>query len=420
MNDTPSLDELFQQAKRAQEWGAYEQAITIYSTILDQIENSPQPIQKEKRYRATEKIGRLYQQLGEHKVALRYYEQYYREADSEPDRINALIRLGEQWGELGDYRQSLAYYHQALDAAKKEQYVLSHARVLAGMGVTLYYLGRLNDSLQLLKQAQEIFTQANDLIGLDFTWAWLGVVYMDLGMLDKSIAAFKADLPLARQVSLPATAEILNDLGECYQILFDIETALTYHQEALNITQGLNLSSEGDITRNIGMDLYYLGQTEEALGYLRRALTLAERGSQDVQFQALYSLAIAEIHVGKPEKGHEYAILLQAMSRQYKATNHLAKALYVLGLYHQQQNQLEETEHIWQEAIFTAHEAGLYPLLWEIHAAMAQIITNPALARTHYRIAANVIEQMLEPIEDVTLRQKFLSATPVQIVMQNC
>ena len=71
----------------------------------------------------------------------------------------------------------------------------------------------------------------------------------------------------------------------------------------------------------------------------------------------------------------------------------------------------------WQQAILIAHEAGKQMLIWQLHAALANIAPTPELAAIHQRMAAEMIEQILYPIEDEGLRRKFVKARPVQAVL---
>ena len=74
-------------------------------------------------------------------------------------------------------------------------------------------------------------------------------------------------------------------------------------------------------------------------------------------------------------------------------------------------------EELWQRAIFLAHETENRVLLWQLHAALAQIAKLPSLAAVHNRIAAEVIQQIVEPFTDEALKAHFLEAAPVTAVL---
>ena len=58
-------------------------------------------------------------------------------------------------------------------------------------------------------------------------------------------------------------------------------------------------------------------------------------------------------------------------------------------------------------------------LLWQLHAALAEIAKQPNLAAVHYRIAAEVIQQIAEPFTDEALKSGFLEAELVTAVLSH-
>ncbi len=95
----------------------------------------------------------------------------------------------------------------------------------------------------------------------------------------------------------------------------------------------------------------------------------------------------------------------------------LAEALHVLGLLKKERGDVLAAQGLWQEASFLAHETGRRMLLWRLHAELASLASNPQLASVHNRIAAEIIQQIAQPIEDVRLREQFLAARPVRDVL---
>jgi tetratricopeptide (TPR) repeat protein len=113
----------------------------------------------------------------------------------------------------------------------------------------------------------------------------------------------------------------------------------------------------------------------------------------------------------------EHADALREMAQVVQAAGHLAEAYHALGVCHQYLGETEKACQLWQQAVLIAHEASKQMLIWQIHAALAQIAPSPQLAIIHYRMAAEMIEQIIYPIEDRVLRRKFLEAEPVQSVL---
>jgi tetratricopeptide (TPR) repeat protein len=234
------------------------------------------------------------------------------------------------------------------------------------------------------------------------------------------MAAFKISIQLSRELGRQVSlVSALNNLGECHQLLFDLEQALIYHQEGLALAEEAHFRLiEADLCRNLGLDLSYLGRGEEGLVYLQRALAIAEEvKTLDIQLYSLYALALAEVKRNSLEIAYNYIQELQALAAESQTRGHEANALHALGLYHQRQGNVDAAEEVWQQALFVAHETGKRVLLWQLHAALADIAATPNLANAHRRIAAEVIQQIAEPLEDEALRQTFLTAPPVAAIL---
>jgi ATP/maltotriose-dependent transcriptional regulator MalT len=108
---------------------------------------------------------------------------------------------------------------------------------------------------------------------------------------------------------------------------------------------------------------------------------------------------------------------LLELAREKNARAYEADALHALGMCYKLRGDVAQAEQYWQQASFLAHETEQRMLLWQIHAAMAEVATMPGLADVHRRIAAEVIEQIVYPIADKKLREKFLTAPRVKAVL---
>lgn len=419
----------------------YDQALPLFTEILDAIPATTDDLQlKETRLAALLERGKLLEQCNLPKSALNDYTQWYQETETSAQTIEVLTWMADQHSHLGHYQKALGIYEEALRLLDSQNYSGSRGRVLKGKGVMLFYLGRLKEALDNFQKALALFRRAGNETENRRTQNWIGMVYFQQGKPDKAIAAFQTSLALSRQASNEyETLIVLNNLGESYQILYDMEKALTYHQEALALAEGVLgtwrkaddpqqamplqererfLFARTDLCRNMGVNLRHLGQVEEGIDYLKRALRYSREINQlDVRLQTLYALGQAELQRGERETAAKYAQQLKESAEKSEARNHLARALYLLGRCRQQDDQ-KTAEQLWQQAIFLAHETGQRILLWHIHMALAQTVTDPNLAQVHKRIAAEIIYKIAAPIEDDAVRQKFLNASPIQAILK--
>jgi tetratricopeptide (TPR) repeat protein len=416
-----------QDAAAAADGHEYLQAIELYTAVLGET-NTPEsdPQVKEIRLTALRERGRLLNLVGEQMAALAGYEQYYLEAGNSRHAVEALVLIGNQSAYMGQYQKALETHWEALQLAEALNYTAGRAQAIGGQGLVLNYMGRNEEALTSLRKSLALFEQLGDKVEQVRSLNRIGVAHMELGEIDRAIHAFGLCSQLAPEAGLQdptvwtAAVNALNNLGECYQRLFDMEQALIYHQQALAMTEERDVTSlAADLYRNLGVNLRQLGRIEEGLVHLRRALELSERSKRsDIMLQSLYSLARTEIEGGNAEAGLEFANRLQDLATQNNLKGYQADAFHALGLYARLTGDLTTAEKLWQQALFLAHEAGRRILLWQLHAGLAEISTNPSLKDVHNRIAAEVIQQIAFPITDETLRQRFLDAPATRAILE--
>ena len=420
MNRT-ELTQLLAEAKEARRNFDYFRAVALYSAILDGTDaETTDTAVKVIRQNALQEAGLVQRWLGNQDVTLACYEQLQQEADSGQEQVVALTLLGMQYGRMGEYEKALELHQQARKLSDTLNFTKGRALTYQGVGAVLAFQGRYDEATSRFQKARSLFDQIGDIEELFSTWNWLGIVQARQGKVDKAIASFEHALYFARQIGVVQSAIALGNLGEAYQHLFDMEQALTYHEEALALLKKAELPpQEIDARRNMGIELCYLGQTEKGISYLEDALFTSRMYSeQDLELQTLYSLALMELNIGETDKAYKHALALQEAAQAHRMRGYQAQALHVVGLCHQAAGERVEAEQVWQQALFLAHETGQQALLWRLHAALAAISDNPALAATHNQIAAEVIDQIIYPIEDETLRQTFLNAPEVTAVLQ--
>jgi tetratricopeptide (TPR) repeat protein len=421
MSETATFPQLLHQAQEAQANEQYGLAIHLYEVLLGQIgqEISDPPL-KEMRLTALREQGQLWHRLGNQNASLERFGRYYLEVGTSRRAIDALSLIGRQHSQMGQHQKALGAHREALQLATALNDTEGRARAYSGVGWALWGLGRLEEALSNLDKALALFGQLHDSRQQRRVWNLLGITYLDMGKIDKSIAAYEAALALAPEtLDTWDRAIFLGNLGESYQCLFDMEQALVYHKKAMRLAEMIEApSAVADICRNIGVDLVYLGETERGIEHLYTALTLSEEtGQPDIKMQTLYRLVLAELGCGNVTTAQEHATALHQLAEAGQATGYLADAYHALGLCHQYLQDEKSARQLWQQAILIAHEAGKQMLIWQLHAALANIAPTPELAAIHQRMAAEMIEQIVYPIEDEALRRKFLKAEPIQAVL---
>ncbi len=420
------LIKTLEQAEAAVKSRKHREAIQFYTELLEQTSiGSGDQIIQEARWIALRERGRIFTLLGEPVAALAAFEQYFAEAGKSRHAVDALVAIGNQCAYMNLTDRAIEAHRDALRLAENLNYPAGKAMAFSGMGLVYSYLDRSADALNYLRKSLPLLEQVGDENEQARCWNRIGVAHVHLGELDKAIEAFQSAYRIANEsdqfepVALETAIISLNNLGECYQILFDMEQALQYHRQGLVAAEGMELPYlEADLLRNLGFELSLVGQVEEGLNYLQRSLQLSiETNQPDIEVQALYSLALVHLRQDDLVEAERYAQNLRDLSDRNSNQGSLAEALHVLGLLKKEKGDDLAAQGIWQEASFLAHETGRRMLLWRLHAALAGIAANPQLASVHNRIAAEIIQQIARPIEDVELRKRFLAARPVRDVI---
>ncbi len=407
-------------ARRATQDGRFWDAVNQYTEILANIDpQTSDPKEKDFRLLSLKERGDLLSELGEQVAALAAYEQYYLEAGSSQHAVEALVLIGIRSRGLGRYGRSIIACQEALDLSSALNFTPGRAKALVGLGGTCLVQGEVNLAISYLNQANALFEQLGDSYGQAQSSNQIGIAYATTGHFHKAILAFEKSLALARRIERHSgLVACLNNLGECYQLLYATDQALECHQEGLSLAESAEFRLlEADLCRNLGLDLAQKEKWEESLAYLQRAKTLADEiRAPEIYFHTLY--ALARVYCAQENlEGRQFAqLLLDSTTEPGRSRWHQANGLYALGCYENLAGNLTTAEELWQRAIFLAHETENRVLLWQLHAALAQIAQQPNLAAVHNRIAAEVIQQIAEPFTNEVLKAGFLGAEPVTAV----
>lgn len=418
MNDL-SLSEQLQQAQKANQELRYAEALQLYDEILVKIKAENDPAGHPIHLQALSDKGHIFTVRGEHNPALVLFQQYLQEAKTPAELSIGLTLVGQQLSRLGQHNLALDHLRRALQIAQELSLLAQQAKAFLIFGVIYYRLGQTEEATDSLRKAIAIFSDLNDLTHQAESWNTLGMVHHEKGELDKAILAYAEATRYARAVGIRLTAFYLNNLGEAYRDLFDMEQAVRYHREALQLAKQTQLvASEGDLRRNLGVDLCALGQYVEGVNELYRALAISqETQNLEVEMQCLHSLALVEMEQGNLTIARKHIERLREMAKRHKTRTHIARAHYLWGIYQKNLGNPIPAQESWQQALFLAHETGQQLIIWNVHAQLAEAMAGTSLANVHWQIAGEVIQQIVEPIENEGLRQKFLDAPPVKQVL---
>ena len=321
---------------------------------------------------------------------------------------------------MGNIDDALISHQKALHIAQSQNNQAWLATANSNISSSYKHSGDIDRAIRSGKTAVELYKQLGDAKGQVHTLIRLGLIYEFLGQFDKTITSLREAEQLARKHNIQQNlAVILNNLGECYQHLYAIDDALVCHKEGLKIARSLHIhEAEIDLRRNLGIDLIASGNADEGVTHLWYALMRSRKiGMMDTRQQVLFSLALTELEADDQELARQHITELMALADESERITHRADALYALGLYHQKMSDFKIAWELLNKVCLLTNETRRSERLWQAHAALAALADDDHVAATHNRIAAETIHQIADPIENVRLRETFLTAEPIRAVL---
>lgn len=411
-----------EEARKAITTGQYQQAMESVREGLECLEPLPPSEAKDGvRFGLILERGWAKRFSAEFESALADFQLVRAEAQAPSRRTGALVGVGDAYSKLGEYGLAAEAYQQALEEAEEIGDTLSRIRGWKGLGSIYWRQGRMEDAIQTLNRARAFLREQPNAFELGDVMLSLGIAYNFSGRFDQAIDAYREALDCFRSVGLDHGVVLaLNNLGEVHQELYDLDTALRYHREALEAAGAVEvLSIEVDVRRNIGVDLARMERYSEAMSYLEQALALArERADRDVAMQVLYSLGDAYLRQGQVDRAVALARELEAEATAVQGEFHLTRAKLLWGRAYLAQGNRQQAQAVLQDALANAHALPSRILLWELHAALGRASVDPEVARIHLQIAADFIHQTIEPLSDARIRTGFLERPEVKAVLR--
>jgi len=413
--------QLLQNAKEATVSGRYQQAAQLATDGLDMVDAlPPSPERDLLRWDLLLHRGRARFLMGDYAGLSDF--QTVRDHSSDPvQQAEALVGAADCHNGMGSYAVAEEEYQTALREVEASGSDICRIRAWIGLGTLYWKQGRIEEAIRILNQARSALQRTPDLYELGRVLLGLGIAYDFAGQVEEAIAAYEDALKCFRSLQDDhRTAAALNNVGEIYQELRDLDRALPYHEEAARLASQSGAERISiDITRNIGVDLLLMGRYSEAMLALNQALSQARAiRDKDLALQALYNLGDAFLRQGEVERALAIARELADEAAAIHSELHAARARLLQGRAYLAQGDRSMAQNILQAALGHAHAIPSRWLLWQLHAALGRATDDPEIARIHFRIAADFIHQIADPLSDPDLRSRFLSQPEIQAVIR--
>ncbi len=239
-------------------------------------------------------IGKLCYQIGETKIALESFDQYWKiyqnfGVDTE---VVGLMRLGEDYTELGDSKQALDFFNQARIIYQESDFSEGEIDNISWIARVYSRAGNYQQALDYFNQGLRIARKINNRSKEALMLTEIGDRYSELED-EKALEFYNPALRIYQELgNYRKQAEILNKIGELYQQSENLEKALEFYQQALKIAQENSTFDLDSILRNIAELYFELGELEKALQFFEKVLNYAD----DVDYTAFIYIKIGNIY----------------------------------------------------------------------------------------------------------------------------
>jgi len=290
-----------------------------------------------------------------------------------------------------------------------------HIRILTGLGVASWNLGKFTESINHLDQAAKLAQEKDQPHLLALAYENLAVSYAARADFQQALDYYRKALAIFENEKNPhAMAYVYGNMGVTYERMGDIESAMTLYEKSLEIhKRGDYRFGQGIQTENIAEAHHKLDHHDQAIEYSLKALELVRNEGQWIRAQFLENLADRYLSINNLQQAEFYAhqaskeltdkantrlllrnyILMARLELQRKSPNESLRWLdqaillvkdmgdfYDLGICeglkaeaYEQLNQFDEASASYQQAISLHEKIHAYEFVHNWYASLAQL-----------------------------------------------
>ncbi len=278
----------------------FEQALNLYEKSAD----------AKGRAQCLNKIGEIYDDLGDYERALDYYERslviWLMMRDPQGEAL-ALNNIGLVYYYKGDYPKALEYWEKCLKIRREIGHGAGEAVTLNNIAGVYQRLGNYSEALGHYQEARNIHRRLKNERGEAITLNNIGEVYRTVGDYARALNNYRASVQLKEKLGDAAgMATTLNNIGLVHEAKGEYQEALENYEKALPIFERIgDIRGQNAALNNIGATLKNLGKYAKAIQYYEKSLELAVRIG-DIHGESVSLNNIAEIHNSMGQ--HEQAL----------------------------------------------------------------------------------------------------------------
>ncbi len=211
------------------------------------------------------------------------------ETASPTEQLDILLEMSLYYYDRAP-RKTIEYATRALHLSRRLKDETSEGLALRDIGLGLYYSDQYKKSLDYSYRAQRIFERIGDRKNLVDVWRRIGNVFWKINEYEKAQEYYDRCLEyFGETVDKKEYAKVLNNKGLINYDCGKLDTAVENHLEALRIIEmpgNEDKRLEGIFNANLGRTYFRLGDYNNALRHLQRALPIVteRRATQTISY----------------------------------------------------------------------------------------------------------------------------------------
>ena len=285
-------------------------------------------------------IGGAYFEMGDYSKALIFCEKVFaihqQSLHSDhPDFADSNNHIGLIYCQMGDYSKALVHLEKAL-TIQKQSLPSNHphlANSYSNIGNVYFHTGEYSKALKFYERALAIKKQSlpSNHPDLANSYNSIGLVYYKMDQCSKALEFYEKALAIRQQSLLsihPSLAKSYNHIGLIYCEMGDYSKALVYHGKALAIQKQSLPSNHPDLASsysNIGYVYSLMGDYSKALPFYERALPIRQQSlsSNHPQLASSYNnIGLTYCYMGDYSKALVHLEKALAIQQQSLPSNH--------------------------------------------------------------------------------------------------
>lgn len=242
------------------------------------------------------------------------------EADSNRQTYSLLVKQATSARVAGDFERALALLREAQGLSRGLGRPREHASCLVNLGITLWDLGKIQESARCFSEAAFLFREQGESLSEDLCRKGVEIIRLyDLGkefrsgnQNQKSLDCFEKAIGLGRSTGIQGfELKSLRQKSLTYMQIGDIDMFLTCNKRGLEIAKEINHRKEvGRCLNNIGVYYEKVGDYSNALRSFSTALPiLRSENEPDTEAKCLNNIGTVYKNIG------EFDRALRAISR---------------------------------------------------------------------------------------------------------